>query len=113
MCQTEKRAPGTVAIARLGIVVFASELASAEFYIPVSIEIALDFLIDIPLALPSKNPNKYPPRLSKITETKITIPVENILAALFDTIIPTIKIIAIIDIAGKYFLILFNLSSKK
>ena len=60
LCHTEKTAPGTVAIARFGNAVPASDVASPEFCIPISIDNAFFLEAGSLSNLPSKYPHPYP-----------------------------------------------------
>ena len=56
LCQTEKIASKTVAMARLGNAVFASDVASPEFCMPISTVKAFAFGMSIFKTLPRPNP---------------------------------------------------------
>ena len=101
LCHTEKIAPGTVAIAKLGNDVIAKEVANPEFCIPISIDIA--FFCDVFMCKRDavQKPAKYPNKLCSITTAKITKPVCKIRSALCETTEAIIRVIATTDTKGK------------
>ena len=75
LCHTEKIAPGTVAMAKLGKDVIAKEVANPEFCIPISIDIAFFWDVFMCRIEAILKPATYPNKLCKITTAKITKPV--------------------------------------
>ena len=100
LCQTEKIAPGTVAMGICGKVLDASEVARPEFCIPISIETAFFLGMSILNRIPIRNPHRYPNRLCRITIIKIVNPVDRIFSLLCDTTAATIRHIAVTYTVG-------------
>ena len=101
LCHTEKMAPGTVAIAKFGNDVIASEVANPEFCMPISIDIAFFLARFMCRSVATPNPAIYPNKLCNITTAKITKPVSKIRVALCETTEAIMSAIATIDINGK------------
>ena len=101
LCHTEKIAPGTVAIAKLGKDVIAKEVANPEFCMPISIDIAFFFAVFMCKRDAIIKPAAYPNRLCKITTAKMTKPVSKIRSALCETTEEIIRVIATTDTKGK------------
>ena len=97
LCHTEKMAPGTVAMAKLGKDVIAKEVANPEFCIPISIDMAFFWAVFMCKMEAIPKPATYPNRLCRITTAKMTNPVSKIRSALCETTEAIIRAIATTD----------------
>ena len=103
MCQTENRAPGTVAIWSVGNDANARLVASSEFYMRTSKDSASIFDIGILNNFPMMNPKRNPKKLLRTITKKIVRPLSKIWFLLCATTVPITIQIAIVERARRYF----------